>query len=88
VNFVDEQHIAGAQVGENRSQVAGALDGRTGRDLDIDAHLIGDHVRQRRLAKPGRAVEQNVIERLAAPTRGRDQYPEILLDLLLPDQVG
>ena len=38
-----------------------------GRDADADAHLGGDDVRQRRLAEAGRAVEQHVVERLAAP---------------------
>ena len=46
MDFVNEEHIAGPQVGQNSCQVPGALNGRPCRDLDVDAHLVGNDVRQ------------------------------------------
>ncbi len=45
-------------------------------------------MRQGGFAQPRRAVEQHVVERLAALAGRGDQDGEVLLDLLLPDQVG
>ena len=53
--------------------------------MELDAHLAREDVRERRLAEPGRAAEQDVIERLAASARGLDEDPEVLLVLVLPD---
>ena len=40
------------------------------------------------LPRPGRTVQQDVIERLAALARGRDRHVEVLFDPSLPDVVG
>ena len=72
VNFVDEQHVALFEVGEERREVAGLGDHRARRGAEIDAKLARHDLRQRRLAEPGRADEQHMIERLArapAPPR-------------------
>ena len=53
MDFIDEQDIAGAQVGEDGSQVAGAFDRRTGGDLDIHAHFVGKDMCQGGFAQPG-----------------------------------
>ena len=65
VDLVDEQHVARLQVGEQRGEIAGALDHRPGGGAEADAQLARDDLRQRRLAEAGRAVEQHVVERLA-----------------------
>ena len=70
MDFVDEEHIAGPQVGQDGGQVPGALDGRSGRDLDVDAHLIGNHVGQGGLAEAGRTVKQDMIQGFAALAGG------------------
>ena len=49
------------------------------------AQLVGDDVGQRRLAEARRAVQQHVIERLAALLRGRDRHLQVLADAVLPD---
>ena len=87
MDFVDEQHIAGAQVGQDGGQVTGALDGGTRRHFDIDSHLIRHDVGQRGFSQARRTVKQNMIQRLAALTRGGDQDGQILLDLVLPNQI-
>ena len=65
-----------------------ALDGGAAGQLDLHAQLVGDDVRERRLAQPGRAVQKDVVERLAAHLGGRDEDGEVVFDLFLPDVVG
>ena len=88
MDFINKKDIAGAQVGQDGSQVAGTLDGRAGGDLDVDAHLIGHHMRQGGLAQPGRPIKEHMVERFAALAGSCDQDAEVFLDILLPDQVG
>ena len=54
---------------------------------DRHAELVGDDVGERRLAEPGRAVEQHVIERFAALLRRGDRDVQVLADALLADVV-
>ena len=71
VDLVDEQHVARLQVGEDRREVARLLDHGAGGGAHRHAQLVADDVGERRLAEPGRAEQQHVIERLAAlPRRG------------------
>ena len=63
-------------------------DGRTGGDLDVDAHLVGHHVRQCGLAQAGRPVKEHMVERLAALAGSRDQDAEVFLDIFLTDQIS
>ena len=65
VDLVDEEHVAGREVGEKPGEVALLLERGAAGDVQRDPELGGDDVRQRRLAQPGRAREQAVIERLA-----------------------
>ena len=85
MDLVDEQHVAGLQAGEDRRQIADALDRRPGGDAHADLHLGGDDVGERRLAEAGRAVQQHVVERLAALPRRLDADRDVVLDLLLVD---
>jgi hypothetical protein len=61
VNLVDEQHLPRLHAGQNRREVAGALDGGTRSDVNRDAHLVGDDGRNRRLAQPGRTEQQHMV---------------------------
>ena len=70
VDFVDEQHVALFEIGEERGKIAGLGDHRPRRGAEIDAELARHDLRQRRLAEPRRADEQHVIERLM-PRRAR-----------------
>ena len=88
VDLVDEEDVALVQVGQDGRQVAGPLDGRPGGDLDAHAHLVGDDVGQRGLAQARRAVEQDVIQRLAARLGRLDQDAQVLLDPILADILG
>ena len=88
VDLVDEEHVARLERGQDRGDVALPLERRPGDLPDRDAELAPDDLRERRLAEPRRAGEQNVVERLAAPVRGVERDRELLLDSLLPDEVG
>jgi hypothetical protein len=65
VDLVDEQHLARLEVGEDRREVAGALEHRTRRRAQGRAHLVSDDVRERGLAETRRPEQQHVVEHLA-----------------------
>ncbi len=87
MDLVDEQDVLGLQVGQQRRQITGAFDGRPGGHAQVDAHLVRQDVRQGRLSQPGRPVEQDVVERLAASMGGLDQDLQVLLDPILADEL-
>ena len=87
VDLVDEQHVAVVEVGEDGGEVAGALERGTAGDAQADVHLGGDDSRQRGLAQPGRAREQQVVGGLAAAARGAEQDLEVLLEPGLADEL-
>jgi hypothetical protein len=61
VDLVDEQHVAALHdLAELHERVV--VDGRFALE-HVDAELFGDHVRERRLAEPGRGHEQHVGQR-------------------------
>ena len=85
MNLVDEQHIALAQIGQNRGQIGGFFHHRSGGAADRNAHLVGDDARQRGLAETGRTENQGVVERLGAFARRADEDFHLLFYLLLAD---
>src|SRR5205085_4300140 len=87
MDLVDEQDVVRLQIGQQRGEVAGALDNRPRSGAKTDAELAGDDLRQGRLAEPGRAEEQHMIERLA-PSLGRfDEDAQIVAQLALADEL-
>ena len=88
VDLVDEEHVPLVQVGQDRREVAAPLDRRAAGQLDLHAQLVRDDVGERRLAEAGRAVQQDVVERLPAHLGGGDKDGEVFLHLLLPDVIG
>ena len=87
VDLVDEQDLPVTLLRENAGQIPLALQ-RGGLDHgDPSAHLLGDDVRQRGLAQAGRAVEEQVVERLVAALGGLDEDLEVVGDRLLADKV-
>ena len=85
VDLVDEQHVARVQVREDGGQIARPLDGRAAGDADVVAHLRGDDARQRGLAQAGRAVEQDVVQRLVPGDGGLHVDRQALLQLVLAE---
>ena len=82
--LVNEKHVAFFKIGEQGRKVGSLFDCRAARHSDLRAELACNDVRKRGFAKPGRAVQQNVIERVVSRLCGRDEHFKILLDLLLP----
>ena len=82
MDLVDEQRVALAEPGEQRRELALVIDRRARADVQVDAHLVRDHVRERGLAEARRAGEQEVIERPLALLRGVDG------DLQVADQIA
>ena len=87
VDLVDEQHVARLQVGQQCREVAGPLDHRPRGRAEADPELARDDLRQRRLAEPGRAEKQHMVERLAPAFRGLDEHPQIVAQLPLADEL-
>ena len=88
VDLVDEEHVLRLEVRQDSREVARPRDHRSGGEAQPGRHLAGHDVRQRRLSEPRRAGEENVVERLAAPARGRQEDGEVLADLVLSDVLG
>ena len=76
MNFVDEQHVVGLQVGQDRGQVAGVVQDEPGGRTDVAAHFPGDDVRDGGLAQAWRAVEDGVVQGFAAALRRLDADPQ------------
>ena len=85
VDLVDEEDVVGFEVGEQRGQVARALQHGAGGLAQVDPHLARDDVRQRRLAQARRAEQQHVVERFAAVLGRRHEDVELAAHLFLAD---
>ena len=73
--------------GQDRGDVL-ALEAGAGDLPDADAELVAHDLRERRLPQSRRSGEQQMVERLAARLRCGERDLELLLDALLPDEVG
>ena len=74
MHFVDEQHVALVQIGQQRGKIALLFNGRTARHAQVDAHLVGNDAGKRRLAETGRTVQQHMVEAFAAFFCRFDKY--------------
>ena len=87
MDLVDEQDVARFEIGQQRGQVAGTLQHRAGGLAQVDAHLLGQDMRQRGLAEARRPEDQHVIQRIATATRGLDRDAQLLTHRRLADVV-
>lgn len=83
MDLIDKQNVVFLQIRQQCCKVSRFLDRRAGCDAHIHTHLICDDSRHRRLAQTRRAVEQHVVERLAAQTRSVDADLKIFFCLFL-----
>jgi hypothetical protein len=86
VDLVDEQDVAILEIGEDGGEVARLGDHRPDVARKADAELAGDDLGKRGLAEPGRAEEQDMVERIAAALGRLDEHPQILARRLLADE--
>ncbi len=87
MDLIDEQDVAGPQVGKQTREVSRFFEHGAGGELDVHLEFVCEEDGERRLAKPRRTVEQRVVERVAAGLRGLDVYAQALLDLLLTHEL-
>ena len=87
MDLVDEEHAAGLQRSQKRGDVTLALERRPGGLHERHVELGRDDLRERGLAQPGRAREQQMVERLAARARGLDRDGQLLAQRLLADEL-
>ena len=87
MDFVDEQDRAFLGVGEVGQQVLRRGERRAAGDLQRDAQIARDAGGERRLAQAGRAVEQDVAQRLFAFAGGVDGDRQPLGHLALADHL-
>ena len=85
MDLVDEEDRALRRVGEEGHDVHLLVERRAARDAQLDAELVVQHGRERGLAQAGRAVEEDVRQRLAPLPRGGQADLEPLGDGPLPD---
>src|SRR5690606_39043706 len=87
MNFVDEQHVALFEIGEQRRKIPRLGDDGAGGGTKIDAEFLGHDLRQRRLAKAGRTDKQHMIKCFPAHLRRLDEDLEIGARRRLPDKI-
>ena len=87
MHLVDEQHVALLERGEDRRKVALAVERRPCDRAKADAQLGPDHVGEARLAEPGRAGEQDVVERLTSPPCRLERNPQLLAQTFLSHEL-
>ncbi|KAF1056725.1 MAG: hypothetical protein GAK34_00134 [Delftia tsuruhatensis] len=81
VDLVDEQHIVGFEVGQQRRQVLGLFQHGAAGLAQVHAQLGRDDVRQRGLAQARRAEQQHMVQRLAALSGRADEDLQLLARL-------
>ncbi len=88
VDLVDEQHVALLELRQDPDQVARALERRAGGRVQAHAELARQDARQARLAQAGRAAQERVLERLAAPLRRLQRDAQVLDHASLADELA
>ena len=88
VDLVDEEDVAGIQVGEDPGEILGPRQRGAGGGVDLRPHLPRDEIRKRGLPQPRQAGEEEVVERLAALLRRLDVDLQVVDEPMLPDEVG
>jgi len=76
------------EIGEDRRKITGLFQRGAGGDAKLAPHLMRDDTGQSRLAKAGRAVEEDVVQRFLALFGGLDINFELRLDLTLTVEIS
>ena len=88
VDLVEEEHLALVERGQHRGEVAGVLDGGPAGDPDRLLDLGGDDHGQGGLAQAGRAGQQHVVGRAAAPLGRLEHQAELVAHAGLPRELA
>ena len=87
MDFIDEQHVARFERGQDRRQIAGLRDDRPRRRAEANAQLARDDLGERRFAQTWRAMQQDVIQRLFPPPGRGDEDGKVGFKRRLADEV-
>ena len=87
VYLVNKEDIPFLERSQQAGQVARLVEDGTGGHLHPHSHLVGDDMRQRRLAQAGRTVEQGVVQGFAAHLGGLYIYGKVRDYLLLSREI-
>ena len=87
MDFVNEQHVVRLQIGEQTREVGGLVEHGAGGHLDAGAQLVGDDVGERGFAQAGGAMQQHVVEGVAALLGGGHEHLQVFENLVLPRKV-
>jgi len=85
--FQKKQNVALVQRSQNARQVTRSSQGCSTRILESYPQLCGDNLRQRRLAKTRRAVQQTVVQRFVPADGSLHENCKVAPDLLLADKI-
>ncbi len=81
------EHVPRLQVGQDGGEITAALNDGAGTCAKAHPHLAGDDMRQGRLAEPGRAGEEDMVEGFAPVFGGVDKDAQIVAQLALADEI-
>src|SRR5437762_3719848 len=70
MNFVEEENFFTLKRSKDRGEISFAFEQGAGAGFDGNVQLVGNDLGQRGLAQTGRAIEQDMIQCLAAAARG------------------
>src|SRR5579863_5751908 len=85
MDFVEEENFFLFERSQNGGKVTFAFEQRAGAGFDGYIQLVGNDLRQSRLAEAGRTVEQYVVERFATAARGFDCDSDVFFYFFLAD---
>ena len=87
MDLIDKEHVTRFECGQDRSDVALALQGRTGNRVNPAVHLGRDNKREAGLTQPGRPGEQDVVTRLTTTTSSGDECLQLADCVFLANEV-
>ncbi len=87
MDFIDKQHIAFFQGSQQACQVAGLVENRAGRDLEVDTEFRRHDMGQRSLSQARRAVKEDMVECLTPQKRRFHEDFEVFEHLFLSGEL-
>ena len=87
MHLVDEEDIAPPEACEDSGQIARSIEERPRRCVNLHIELVGDDMCEGRFSESGRAVEKDVIERLATLIGRLYGDTQLLFDFTLTEHL-
>ena len=81
VDLIDEEDVSLLERGEKAGEVAGLVKHRTGSDLHVHSHLVGDDMCKGGLSKARRTMEKGMVQSLPA------EFGSLYIDIQVGDDL-